>query len=43
MQLVGSWNEVVLISTKCQGRGIENSKEEKNSRGSKFNLVASLP
>ena len=41
--LVGSWNEVVLLSTKCQGRGVEKSKEEKNSMGSKFILVAFLP
>ena len=41
--LVGSWNEVVLINRKCQGRGVEKRKEEENSRGSKFNLVAFLP
>ena len=41
--LVGSWNEEVLISTKCQERAVEKSKEEKNSRGSKFYLVAFLP
>ena len=26
--LVGSWNEVVLISKICQGRGVETSKEK---------------
>ena len=44
--LVESWNEVILINTKCQGTGVEKrpqkKKEEKNSRGSKFNLVAFL-
>ena len=34
--LVGRWNEVVLISKKCQGRGVEKRKEEKNSRGEKI-------
>ena len=43
--LMSSWNEVVLISTKCQGRGDEKSKEKnvKKKRaqgGEKFNLVA---
>ena len=41
--LVGSWNEAVLIGTKCQERAVEKRKEEKNSRGSKFSLVAFLP
>ena len=45
---MGSWDEAVLISMKFQGRGVEKgkvekSKEEKNLRGSKFNLVAFLP
>ena len=41
--VVGSWDEAILINIKCQGRGVEKSKEEKHSRKSKFNLVAFLP
>ena len=47
--LVGSLNEMVLISTECQEMGVENSKkrkiarkrckEVKNSRGRKFNSL----